>query len=56
MKALFFASLALYAAAVILQFTGTAFKKDKLLRLAWWVFLGAFAAHSIALAQSDTTA
>ena len=47
MKALFFVSLALYAVAVILQFTGTAFKRDKLLRLAWWVFLGAFAAHSI---------
>ena len=45
MKALFFASLILYAVAVVLQFTGTAFKKDKLLRAAWLVFLAAFAVH-----------
>ena len=42
MKNLFFAAFALYAAAVILEFTGTAFKKDKLLKGAWFVFLAAF--------------
>ena len=47
MKALFFAALAVYGVAVILQFTGTAFKKDKLLKLAWIVFLAAFALHTI---------
>ena len=56
MKALFFISLALYAAAVILQFTGTAFKKDKLLRLAWWVFLGAFAVHAVFIAVRGVVA
>jgi len=49
MKALFFAALAVYGVAVILQFTGTAFKKDKLLKLAWYVFLAAFALHTIFL-------
>ena len=45
MKALFFAAFALYGAAVILEFSGTAFKKDKLLKSAWYVFLAAFAVH-----------
>ena len=46
MKALFFAAFALYGIAVILEFTGTAFKKDSLLKAAWYVFLTAFAVHS----------
>ena len=46
MKALFFVSLAVYAAAVILQFTGTAFKREKLLKASWLVFLAAFALHT----------
>ncbi|MCR5135602.1 MAG: c-type cytochrome biogenesis protein CcsB [Oscillospiraceae bacterium] len=46
MKTLFFAAFALYAAAVILQFSGTAFRKEKLTKLAWFVFLGAFAVHT----------
>ncbi|MBO5555906.1 MAG: c-type cytochrome biogenesis protein CcsB [Oscillospiraceae bacterium] len=47
MKILFFAAFALYAVSMILQFAGTAFKKDKLLRLAWIVFLAAFVCHSV---------
>ena len=47
MKALFFAAFALYGVAVILEFTGTAFKKDKFLKAAWLVFLAAFAVHSV---------
>ena len=35
MKALFFAAFALYGIAVILEFTGTAFKKDRFLKTAW---------------------
>jgi cytochrome c-type biogenesis protein CcsB len=46
MRILFFAALAVYFASVILQFTGTAFKKEKLLRGAWFVFLAAFALHT----------
>ena len=46
MKALFFAALIIYAVAVVLQFTGTAFKKTKLLRVAWLAFLAAFAVHT----------
>ena len=49
MKPLFFAALIVYAAAVVLQFVGTAFKKDKLLRASWLVFLAAFALHSVFL-------
>ena len=47
MKAMFFIALALYGAAVILEFTGTAFKKDRLLKAAWYVFLAAFAVHTL---------
>ncbi|MCR5135853.1 MAG: c-type cytochrome biogenesis protein CcsB [Oscillospiraceae bacterium] len=47
MKALFFAAFAIYGAAVILEFTGTAFKKDRLLKAAWYVFLAAFAVHLV---------
>ena len=46
MKALFFAAFAVYAAAVVLEFTGTAFRKEKLLNAAWTVFLAAFALHT----------
>ena len=46
MRALFFAAFALYALAVALEFAGTAFKKEKLLEAAWYVFLAAFALHS----------
>ena len=46
MKYIFFAAFALYGAAVILEFTGTAFKKDKLLKAGWLVFLAAFAMHA----------
>ena len=45
MKILFFAAFALYGVSVILEFTGTAFKKDGLLKAAWYVFLVAFAVH-----------
>ena len=45
MKALFFMAFALYGIAVILEFTGTAFKRDKFLKAAWIVFLAAFAVH-----------
>ena len=47
MKTLFFAAFAVYAVSVVLEFTGTAFKKEKLLRAAWIVFLAAFALHTI---------
>ena len=46
MKALFFFAFGLYAAAVILEFTGTAFKREKLLKAAWLVYLIAFAVHA----------
>ena len=47
MKALFFTALVLYGAAVILQFTGTAFKKSGILKAAWYVFLAAFSVHFV---------
>jgi cytochrome c-type biogenesis protein CcsB len=46
MRVLFFAAFAVYALAVVLEFTGTAFKKEKLLKGAWFVFLAAFALHT----------
>lgn len=44
---LFFAILALYFIAVIIQFVGAAFKKDKLLKLAQIVFLIGFVCNSL---------
>ena len=49
MKLLFFAAFALYAAAVVLQFSGAAFKKEKLLRASWIVFLAALGLHTVFL-------
>ena len=46
MKALFFAALVLYGVSVILEFSGTAFKKDRLLKAAWYVFLAAAVLHT----------
>ena len=46
MKILFFVSLAVYALAMALQFAGAAFKKEKLLKLSWLLFLAAVALHS----------
>ena len=47
MKILFFAAFAVYALSVVLEFTGTAFRKEKLLKAAWIVFLAAFALHTV---------
>ena len=46
MKLLFFAAFAVYGLAVILEFTGTAFKKEKLLKAAWFVFLAGVLLHT----------
>lgn len=47
MKALFFIAFAAYAVSVVLEFTGTAFRKEKLLRSAWITFIAAFALHTV---------
>ena len=47
MKALFFIAFAAYAVSVVLEFTGTAFRKEKLLRAAWITFIAAFALHTV---------
>ena len=49
MKALFFVSIVMYAVAVALQFTATAFKKSKFAKAAWLVFLAGFAVHCVFL-------
>lgn len=49
MRAMFFISITVYALAVALQFTSTAFKKDKLARAAWLLFLVGFAVHTVFL-------
>ena len=49
MKALFFVSIFVYAIAMAVQFAATAFKKDKLAKATWLVFLAAFAAHTVFL-------
>ena len=56
MKALFFAALALYGVAVILQFTGTAFKKPGLVKMAWCVFVAAFVLHLVFIVARGVTA
>ena len=47
MNILFFGSLVLYFVAMALQFATLAFKKEKLGKAAWIVFLAAFAAHTL---------
>ena len=47
MNILFFGSLVLYFVAMALQFATVAFKKEKLGKAAWIVFLAAFAAHTV---------
>ncbi|MGX8692325.1 MAG: c-type cytochrome biogenesis protein CcsB [Clostridia bacterium] len=49
MNILFFVVLGLYFLAVILQFSGTAFKKKKLTDAAWLLFVGAFALQTVFL-------
>ena len=44
---IFFGALALYFAASVLEFAGVSFKKDKLLKAAWFVFLVGFALHTV---------
>lgn len=46
MNVLFFGSLILYFAAMVLQFAAAIFKKDKLGKAAWILFLTAFAAQT----------
>ena len=56
MKELFFLAFGLYAAAVILEFTGTAFKRDRLLKAAWFVFLAAWVMHGAFLVSRGVIA
>ena len=46
---LFFAGLVLYFIAMILQFLGASFKKEALLKYAWWIFMAGFAASTFYL-------
>ena len=56
MKVLFFAAFALYGLAVVLEFSGTAFKREKLLKAAWFVFLAAVALHTAFLVMRGVIA
>ena len=56
MKALFFIAFAAYAVSVILEFSGTAFRKKRLLRAAWITFIAAFALHSVFLVARGVAA
>ena len=47
LNVIFFAALVLYFAASVLEFAGISFKKDKLLKAAWFVFLAGFALHTV---------
>ena len=49
MNVLFFGSLILYFAAMALQFATLAFKKEKIGKAAWYVFLAGLIAHTIYL-------
>ena len=49
MNVLFFVVLGLYFAAVILQFSAVAFKKEKLSGLSWLVFIVSFTLHTLFL-------
>ena len=56
MNVLFFGSLVLYFAAAVLQFIGTLFKKDKVAKIAWLVFLAGLAAQTVYLVVRGVTA
>lgn len=56
MRVLFFAALAVYAAAMVLQFAGAAFRKDGLLKAAWLVFLAGLVVHTAFLAARGIAA
>ncbi len=56
MNVLFFGSLVLYFAAAVLQFVGTLFKKDKVAKIAWIVFLVGLAAQTAYLLVRGVTA
>ena len=56
MNVLFFGSLVLYFGAAVLQFIGTLFKKDKVARIAWLVFLAGLAAQTAYLVVRGVTA
>ncbi len=47
MNVLFFGSLVIYFLAMSLQFAALAFRKEKLVKAAWILFLAAFAAHTL---------
>ena len=47
MNVLFFSTLILYFIAVILQFIGLIFKKDKIQKSAWLIFIAGFACNTI---------
>ena len=46
MNIMFFGALIIYFAAVLLQFVGAIFKKEKVLKIAWIVFVAGFAVNS----------
>ncbi len=56
MNVLFFGSLLLYFAAAVLQFIGTLFKKDKVAKIAWLIFLAGLAAQTAYLLVRGVTA
>jgi len=56
MNVLFFGSLVLYFAAAVLQFIGTLFKKDKVAKIAWLIFLAGLAAQTAYLVVRGVTA
>ena len=56
MNALFFGSLIIYFFAMALQFATVAFKKEKLGKAAWFVFLIAFAIHTAYIVARGVTA
>ena len=53
---IFFAALALYFFACLLEFVGVSFKKDKLLKAAWILFLTGFALHTVYFAARGVKA
>lgn len=53
---LFFGALALYFAAVLLEFGGVVFKKEAVTKGAWWIFLAGAACHTAYLAARGIVA
>ena len=49
LNVIFFAALILYFAATLLELGGMVFKKEKVTRIAWWIFMAGALCNTVYL-------